>query len=376
MRVLLTGGGTGGHVNPALAIGNMIKQNDPNAVIGYVGTPKGIENKLVPEEYKMYHVDIQGIRRSLSIENIKTVYLALTSPKKAKKIIKEFKPDIVIGTGGYVCWPVIKAASECKIPTALHESNVVPGVAVKALLPFVDRVYVNFKETENYLSGKGKLLHVGNPLKNGFSSIGRDDARKSLGIPDKCKNVILSYGGSLGADKINEAALFVMREFSSKREDVYHVHATGTRGYSDNKALFDAAGLDKCGNLKLEEYIYDMPTLMAAADVVVCRAGAMTVSELAMSGKCAIFIPSPNVTNNHQYKNAKVLADAGAALLIEEKDLDGGKALLTAIDGLLSESGAETCNSMRQKIQSFAVKDANKRIYLDIKKLLEEKSGK
>lgn len=376
MRVLLTGGGTGGHVNPALAIGNMIKQNDPGTVLGYVGTPKGIENKLVPEEYKMYHVDIQGIRRSLSLENIKTAYLALTSPIKAKKIIKDFKPDIVIGTGGYVCWPVIKAASKCGIPTALHESNVVPGVAVKALMPYVDRVYLNFKETENYLSKKEKLIHVGNPLKNGFSTIGRGEARKSLGIPDRCKNVILSYGGSLGADRVNEAALFVMRELSSKRDDVYHIHATGTRGYKENKAAFDSDGLDKCDNLRLEEYIYDMPTVMAAADIVVCRAGAMTVSELAMSGKCAIFIPSPNVTNNHQYKNAKVLADAGAALLIEEKNLDGGRALLTAINGLLAEDGAEKCSSMRDNIRTFAVKDTNKLIYLDILKLLDEKNRK
>ncbi len=373
MRVLLTGGGTGGHVNPALAIAGTIIKNEPSSVIGYVGTPKGIENKLVPEEYKMYHVDIQGIRRSMSLSNIKTAYLTLVSPHRAKRIIREFKPDVVIGTGGYVCWPVIKAASSMGIPTALHESNAVPGVAVKALAKYVDRVYLNFEETAEHLSQKDKLLHVGNPLKSGFASIGKDDARAQIKMPDGCKYMLLSYGGSLGAQMINESIIRVMSEFSSKHPEVYHVHATGARGYDEIKAKFEAAGLDGFPNLSLNEYIYDMPVRMAAADVVISRAGAMTVSELAMSGKTAIFIPSPNVTNNHQYKNAKVLADADSAILIEEKDLDGGNRLSRELEVLFGEGGGERRAVLSEKIRKFAVLDANKLIYTDIVKLINNK---
>lgn len=373
MRVLLTGGGTGGHVNPALAIGNTIMQNEPGSVIGYVGTPKGIENKLVPEEYRMYHVDIQGIRRSLSLSNLRTAYLTVVSPIRAKKIIKEFKPDIVIGTGGYVCWPVIKAAASLKIPTALHESNAVPGVAVKALSRYVDRVYVNFEETLDYLSCKDKLMHVGNPLKSGFSSVEKDFARQEIKMPESCKYMILSYGGSLGAQIINESVIEVMKNFSSKHPEIYHVHACGARGYESIRAAFEANGLDKYENLSLNEYIYDMPMKMAAADVVISRAGAMTVSELAMSGKTAIFIPSPNVTNNHQYKNAKVLADADSALLIEEKDLEGGKRLADELARLFAPEGDKMRAELEKKIRQFAVIDANKLIYNDLKKLIKNK---
>ena len=170
MRVLITGGGTGGHVNPALAIANTIKQNDPDAVIAYVGTKRGIENKLVPKAgYPMYYVDVKGIKRSLSPSNIKAAYLALTSPIKAKKIIREFKPDIVVGTGGYVSWPVVKAASQMGIPTALHESNAIAGVAVKMLQKSVDRIYLNFEKTGESLScDRAKLMKVGNPILGGF----------------------------------------------------------------------------------------------------------------------------------------------------------------------------------------------------------------
>ena len=170
MRVLITGGGTGGHVNPALAIANTIKQNDHDAVIAYVGTKRGIENKLVPKAgYPMYYVDVKGIKRSLSPSNIKAAYLALTSPIKAKKIIREFKPDIVVGTGGYVSWPVVKAASQMGIPTALHESNAIAGVAVKMLQKSVDRIYLNFEKTGESLScDRAKLMKVGNPILGGF----------------------------------------------------------------------------------------------------------------------------------------------------------------------------------------------------------------
>lgn len=379
MRVLITGGGTGGHVNPALAIANTIKQNDPDAVIAYVGTKRGIENKLVPKAgYPMYYVDVKGIKRSLSPSNIKAAYLALTSPIKAKKIIREFKPDIVVGTGGYVSWPVVKAASQMGIPTALHESNAIAGVAVKMLQKSVDRIYLNFEKTGESLScDRAKLMKVGNPILGGFSSMTREEARAKLGIPDKYKYVILSYAGSMGAEKVNDAVLCLMREFTSKHPEVYHIHATGSIELELCTSQFKEMGLDKCENIELCEYIYDMPVRMAAADITINRAGAMTISELAATGKCSIFIPSPNVAENHQYKNAKVLSDAGAAALFEEKDLvDGAKPLIEEVEKLLSDGGEKLRAERSEKIRQFAVSDANKLIYNDLVKLAQSGRNK
>ena len=379
MRVLITGGGTGGHVNPALAIANTIKQNDPDAVIAYVGTKRGIENKLVPKAgYPMYYVDVKGIKRSLSPSNIKAAYLALTSPIKAKKIIREFKPDIVVGTGGYVSWPVVKAASQMGIPTALHESNAIAGVAVKMLQKSVDRIYLNFEKTGESLScDRAKLMKVGNPILGGFSSMTREEARKKLGIPDKYKYVILSYAGSMGAEKVNDAVLCLMREFTAKHPEVYHIHATGSIELELCTSQFKEMGLDKCENIELCEYIYDMPVRMAAADITINRAGAMTISELAATGKCSIFIPSPNVAENHQYKNAKVLSDAGAAALFEEKELtDGAKPLIEEVEKLLSDGGDELRAERSEKIRQFAVSDANKLIYNDLVKLAQSGRNK
>ena len=376
MRVLMTGGGTGGHVNPALAIANTIKQNDPSAEIAYVGTKRGIENKLVPRAgYPMYFVEIQGIRRSLSPKNLKAAYLALTSPYKARAIIEEFKPDIVIGTGGYVCWPVMKAAADMGIPTALHESNAIAGIAVKMLQKSVDRIYLNFEKTgETLTCPREKLMKVGNPVMGGFSSLTREEAREKLGIPEKYKYVILSYAGSMGAEKVNDAVLALMREFTSKHPEVYHIHATGSIELELCTSQFKEMGLDKFENIELCEYIYDMPTKMAAADLTINRAGAMTVSELAITGKASIFIPSPNVAENHQYKNARVLYDAGAAKLFEESELvDGAKPLITEVESLLSEAGDTVRAEMSEKIKQFAVPDCNKIIYKDILELIKNK---
>ena len=375
MRVLLTGGGTGGHVNPALAIAKTIVENDPDAVIAYVGTKRGIENKLVGRAgYPMYHVEVRGIKRSFSPSNIKAVYLAVTSPHKAKKIIREFNPDIVIGTGGYVCWPVVKAASEMGIPTALHESNAIAGVAVKMLVGNVDRVWLNFEKTVDSVNPKyrDKLLYVGNPVSGNFRSVSKDEARASFGIGTKYEKMILSYGGSLGAEKVNDAALEIMKRYTCRHPEVLHVHATGSIEHEICTGLFKEAGLDKYGNIELLEFIYDMPLRMAAADVVICRAGAMTVSEIAMAGKCAIFIPSPNVAENHQYKNAKVLKDAGAAYLFEEKELEKEPSLISdTVERLLSDEGEEEKGRVCENVSAFATPDANKLIYEDILTLLK-----
>ena len=373
MRVLVTGGGTGGHVNPALAIAGNIRDNCPGSEIAFVGTSHGIENKLVPKEgYRLYHVEVQGFKRKLTPYNIKSAWLAFTSPMKAKKLLREFKPDLVIGTGGYVSWPLLKAAAGMKIPTAVHESNAIPGVAVRMLARYVDRIYVNFDATAAALGEvyAPKIKKVGNPIKSDFMSLDYKAAREKLGIEGKYKYFILSCGGSMGAEKINDEMLALMRDWSSKHPEVLHIHATGAIEYKAASAKFTEYGLGKFENIQLLEYIYDMPLKMSAADIVVNRAGAMTLSELALLKKCCVLIPSPHVTDNHQYKNAKVLADAGAALLFEEKDLDGG-VLTEAISGLIENPKRR--EEMAENIGKFALPNANREIFDDLMILAGQK---
>lgn len=369
MRVLMTGGGTGGHVNPALAIADIIKINEPDSEIAFVGTKTGIENKLVPKAgYKLYHIDIQGIRRSLSLSNIKTAYLVLVSPSHAKKIIKEFKPDIVIGTGGYVCWPLLKAAASMGIPTALHESNAIAGLAVKQLKNKVDVIMTNFESTTSTLKSKAKLICVGNPISCDFGRYSKEEARRMLGIPESVKTVILSYGGSLGSKRLNEACLEIMRDYSATDRSIMHYHSRGRIAAEETCKLFEEYGLGDKKNIIMSDYIYNMPVLMAAADIVICRAGAMTLSEIAAMKKAAIVIPSPNVTDNHQYKNAKVLSDAGAAVLIEESELDK-ISIAKKVKELVDDP--ERRERMESKIPEFVRADASKLIYKEIRTLLD-----
>lgn len=374
MRVLMTGGGTGGHINPALAIANTIRNNEPDSEIAFVGTSRGLENKLVPKEgYDLYHVEIRGLKRSLSPSNLRTLWLSVTSVQKAKKLIREFKPDVCIGTGGYVCWPVIKAASLLGIPTALHESNALPGVAVRMLSKYADIIFTNFEESKALIKEKyrSKVKRVGNPLRGSFESITYDSARKQLGYDGVYTASLLSCGGSLGAERINSEILKLMRDFSSKHPELYHIHSTGSNGYQDFMKAFHEMKLDKYPNLKPVEYIYDMPIRLAAADLVINRAGAMTISELATLSKPAILIPSPNVTDNHQYKNAKVLEDAGAAFLIQESELSSG-ILTEKVAQILSDSALR--DSLSRNFSDFAISDSNKIIYNDIKALVNSRN--
>ena len=371
MRVLMTGGGTGGHVYPALAIAELIKTNLPHAEIAFVGTERGIEHKLVPAAgYRLYPIRIQGIRRSLSLSNLKTAYYVMTSPAKAKKIIREFKPDIVIGTGGYVCWPLLKAAAAMGIPTMVHESNALPGMAVKQLQKKIDVILTNFEETKALLTAQEKVVNVGNPLRNACGTIDRAEARARLGIPDSIRFVILSFGGSLGAPALNRAALDLMEGFSCRHEDVMQIHASGATHYETVRAEFEQRGLQSCERTVLRDYIHDMPLYMAAADLVICRAGAMTLTELARMGKPAILIPSPHVTDNHQYKNAKVLYDAGAAELIEEAKLDA-ESVCAAVADIYADG--ERRYEMSRNIRRFGRDDAGRRIYEEIQFLLHRK---
>ena len=374
MKILFTGGGTGGHVYPAIAIAKTIKSRCPDAEIAFVGTSKGIENKICQKEgFPIYHVEIMGVKRSLSLSNAKALYYCVTSPGKAKKIIDEFKPDAVIGTGGYVCWPTCKAASKAGIPTVLHESNAFPGLAVKKLQDHVDKILLNFSECANGIKSKNsdKLLTVGNPLRNDFSTLKKEKARELLGITGSKTKVVLSYGGSRGAGKVNETVVELMRLCTAEDPDVIHIHATGEIGKEKFKEKFKEYGLDSYSNLCVYDYIEDMPVKMAAADVVICRAGAMTVSEIALMGKTAIFIPSPNVTDNHQYKNAKVLADKDAAVVIEEKDLTPER-LAEKVRELLKDDKKREEMSLR--VREFSDPNANAKIYDEIVRLIKEKN--
>ena len=374
MKILFTGGGTGGHVYPAIAMAGTIKAKFPDAEIAFVGTPAGIENKICQREgYPVYHVDIMGVRRSLSPKNIKVLYRIATAPGKAKKIIDEFKPDAVIGTGGYVCWPTCYAAAKAGIPTLLHESNAEPGLAVKKLEGAVDRIMLNFSECADKIKQKNrsKTVTVGNPLRGDFSTVKKEVAREILGIK-KDQKLILSYGGSRGAGKINEMTVEFMRKYAPEHPNVVHIHATGEIGRELFNEKFKEYGLEAFPNLRPCGYIDDMPVKMAAADVVICRAGAMTVSEISLMGKAAIFIPSPNVTNNHQYKNAKVLADKNAAVVIEEKDLTAER-LCREVDVLLSDDVARKL--MEEKAKGFSDPNANKKIFDEIMSVIDSRQN-
>ena len=369
MRVLMSGGGTGGHINPALAIADTIKQNDPTAEIAFVGTKRGKEVELVPRAgYPLHFVEIRGIERSLSLKNLKTVYYILTAPGKAAKLIDEFKPDIVIGTGGYACWPTLAAAAKKGIPTIVHESNAIPGLAVKKLQMQVDKILVNFEHTADKLRApKEKIVRVGNPLRGGFGSYTSQYAKKKLGI-EQYMHVVICFGGSLGAAALNENGKKFMIECAKSHPEILYVHAAGVRYYDSMKADCAALGVDECSNVKLLDYIHDMPLWMSAADVVIARAGAMTISELALMNKACILIPSPNVVDDHQYKNAKVLADKDAAVLIRESDM-GENSYTNAILKLLGD--AAKLELLRTNIGQFADREANRLIDDEVKKLIK-----
>ena len=364
MKVLLSGGGTGGHVNPALAIGAVIEDHAPGSEIHYAGTPRGIENKLVTK-YLMHHIEIRGLRRSLSLSNLKTAYLTITSFGKAKKLLKQLKPDVVVGTGGYVCWPVVRAAASLGIPTALHESNAVPGLAAKMLSGKVDCIFVNFPDTKALLPDCKEVLHVGTPLRAEFT----EQSYPRPLLPEGCEKYVLCFGGSLGAKRLNSEVLSLMATYGKEHPEVCIQLATGARAYGEVKAEFEALGLDQHPNLLLSEYIDDMPYRMRSADLLICRSGAMTLSEVACAGKASILIPSPNVTNDQQTKNARVLSDKGAAILLRESELTEN-ALTECVTELIEKDGKR--RAMEEKVKEFAVEDASIRIWQKIEQLTKK----
>jgi len=357
MRILISGGGTGGHVSPAIAIANYLREKNKNIQIAFAGTEKGLESKVVPQEgYKIYYLKVRGFKRKFSLSNIDSAIKAVTSQIAAKKIIKDYKPDVVIGTGGYVSWPVLSVAAKMKIPTVIHEQNAFPGVTTKMLSKVVDKVMISFDESRKYFKDKNKLIYTGNPVRREFFNIDCKQAKKEL---SPGKFMILSVGGSMGAEKINEAAIDLMDRFS-KNESITHYHVTGSRGYKEYNKLFRNKGLCTYNNLFLSEYLYDIYKYYAAADLIICRSGALTLTELAVIQKPAILIPSPYVTENHQYKNAEVLEKQNAAVIIEEKDLTA-ESLEKKIRELMADPFK--LSNISRNISKFASNDTLDKIY-------------
>ena len=371
MRVLIAAGGTAGHINPALAIAGAIKKADPSAEIHFAGRKEGMEYRLVTQAgYPFHHIEITGFQRRLSLNNIKrniiTLWnLALSGPK-ARAMMKEVQPDLVIGCGGYVSGPVVRCAAKKGIKTAIHEQNAFPGVTNKLLAPDVDIVFAAVPAAVEKLGAPEKTQVVGNPVRpEVFEKAGERDAiRAQLGAGDR--TVILSFGGSLGARRVNEADLCAWEQ--KEHKPVLHIHATGQYGVELFQNLEKEKGFAPGESLVVKEYINNMPELLAAADLVISRAGALTLAELEAEGRAAILIPSPNVAENHQYYNAMELQKAGAAVVIEEKDLTGEK-LVSIVSGLLAEPGKLA--AMGRNARTLSVDDSLDRIADALMKLVK-----
>ncbi|MBQ8372114.1 MAG: undecaprenyldiphospho-muramoylpentapeptide beta-N-acetylglucosaminyltransferase [Clostridia bacterium] len=321
MKILFCGGGTGGHVTPAIAMAQIITRfSDEKPDITFIGRRGGAENDAVTREgFRLLTLDVCGIRRSVSPKNFGAVLKALHARSEAKRIIAEASPDLIVGTGGYVSWPVISAGISKKIPTVIHESNAYPGLVTRLLGKKCTRVLLGYPEAKAFLRSKRNVRVVGNPIKTLTVGLTRDEARRRLGIGRE-DFFILSFGGSLGAKKINSVIRDLMLDYSLSEAGVVHWHATGRAEFENiNGALpRELRGRSKC---RMLPYIEDMPVFLRAADLAITRSGAMTVSELAEAALPAILVPSPNVVADHQYSNARAAAKAGGAVLIEEAKL-------------------------------------------------------
>lgn len=371
MKIIFAGGGTAGHINPAIAIAKLIKDNNPKNEVLFIGTKRGLEKELVPSAgFEIRFVDITGFKRSLSPSNIKTVIKMFAAYAQCVRIIKAFKPDIVMGTGGYVSGPALAAAARRKIPTLIHEQNVYPGLTSRLLGSFVDVVCVSFLQSKAAFKNAKKIIHTGNPLRQELFKTTKDKARKVLCIDER--PFIVAFGGSLGAKKLNDAVI----EFAANSTDKNSFQlllSSGAAQFEELSAALCKTGLIKrnSSNIKVVPYIHNMAQALCAADLVVARAGAITISEITALGKPAILIPSPNVTDNHQEHNAQTLGKAGAAMVITEKDLSG-KSFKKTVESLIFEK--ERLDIMSKKSKSLGVTNATEKIYKIIAKMVSDET--
>ena len=371
MKVIISAAGTGGHINPGIAIANKIKENNPNSEIVFIGTPRGLENDLVPRAgYELKTIDVYGLKKEISIRNLIHMCKTVLSRKDVKKIFDEFNPDIVIGTGGYICGPVFSVATSRKIPTVLHESNAYPGKAVKMFSKKVDEILVGFEETKDLLPDCKKVVYTGTPTK--IKKVEISDTRKkeileSLGIKNDLP-IVLVYGGSQGAQKINEALIELIK--LNKHDNYQIIWATGTKQYDivKEKLEEDNININYIKNVKAIPYIYNMEELMNISSLLVCRSGAMTITEVSIVGKPAIFIPLPSVGANRQEDNALVLKKIDAAKMILNKDVTGSR-LSDEICGIIEDR--EKLIQMGNAAHTIAPSNVEDKIYSEIISLLK-----
>jgi len=370
MRVLLSGGGTAGHINPALAIADKIKEQYNDSEFLFVGAKGRMETELVPKaDYPIQSIVVKGFSRKLSpkgiAHNLSAAYHAVASGRDCDRILKEFQPDICIGTGGYVCGPILRKAAKRGIPVVVHESNAYPGITTKMLSKTANAICVPTEEVISRLPEGTNAVVTGNPLRGGFFQLDKTVSRRELGLDNR--PFVLSLGGSLGALKLNEMMAGVLKKAAADHT-VCHLHATGNAAYDEFVTALRQNGVAANEDgIEVRPYIDDMPRCMAAADLVVCRCGAMTTTELLACGKPAILIPSPNVAENHQFYNAQALVHKGAAVCIEEKNLTADT-LFATIRELTSDSARLA--EMAKNAKAAAITDADERILAVIQQAL------
>ena len=376
MNLIFTCGGTAGHINPAIAVANMMKERHPDANILFIGATGHMEEKLVPQAgYALKCLPGSGLSRGKNLaaikKNLHAVKCVIDAVSECKKIFREFKPDCIIGTGGYASFPALYAGAQMKIPTCVHESNALPGLTTKLAASRADRVMVAFEESLQHYKHPEKVQVVGMPVRTEFLYTPREAARAALGIGEE--KLVVSAFGSLGAKVMNQTMASM---FALEKADGYpfrHIHATGSFGWEWMPQLVEEQGVDLSAapTIDMREYIYDMPTVMNAADVIIGRAGASSCNEIAAAGIPAILIPSPNVTANHQEKNARVLSDNGAAILVLEKECTP-EGIYQTVKELLEDR--EKAESMASALRSMAVPDSAEKICAVIEELIKTRS--
>lgn len=368
MKAIIAAAGTGGHINPGIAIANEIKKQEPDSEIIFIGTDRGLENDLVPRTgYKLKTINAYGFERTISIENIKEMYQTFHSIKEAKKIIEDFKPDVVIGTGGYICVPVGLAAFKKKVPVILHESNAFPGIAVKMLSKKADKILVGFEDAKKRLPKAKKIIVTGTPTKVKKVEIQKSKKQQLLqeNKLNTDKPIVLFFGGSQGAKAINNS---LMEIISNKNNQNYQIiWAAGPTQFEEIKKELKekhSMHIENIENVRIVPYIYNMEEIMNVVDMVVSRSGAMTITEISNVGKPAIFIPFPFATENHQEYNAKVLANVGAAKIILEKNLTANE-LNNTINEMIKDMNK--LKQMGEQANKISIQNVEEKIYNEIK---------
>ena len=362
MNVIFTCGGTGGHINPAIAVANIWKERHPNSNILFIGADGGMEEQLVPKAgFQLKTLPGGGLSRSLSFagikKNVKVMYNLVSSVNRCKKIIKDFGADIVVGTGGYASFPALMAAGLLKIPSCVHESNAVPGLTTRMVERWADKMLICFPQSARYYKDQSKVQVVGMPVRSEFIQNEKKACREELGLDSR--PVILSTFGSLGAKAMNEMTAELMALEKEAGYPFQHIHGVGSFGWEWMPKRVEEKGVQDNDAIFLKEYIYNMPTVMTAADIVISRAGASTCNEIAAAGIPCILIPSPNVTANHQEKNARALEEQGAAAVILEADCSAEKVMQTICELL---ENREAYNKMHEALLEIAVPDSAQRM--------------